>query len=226
LLDTGTVSLTVNPGVARRYGDTHLEHAVLPSVTIGPLQLDRVSLLSIDPFGWDGILGLDFFFGHVVEIDYRHQRVRVLSPGDARSVFADPHTTILEANVDQGLPLVHADFGAAQSDDFAIDTGSPRLFVMRPFALRFAQEIATHWTAVGHAFTTDYLEGAVVLQPYTAPLFKFGHAQVRNPYVGVEMAANLSDGIAIPFDGIIGTDILDNFDLYFDYDNGRLGVRH
>ena len=36
---------------------------------------------------------------------------------------------------------------------------------------------------------------------------------------------NLTDDLAIPFDGIIGTDILRNFDLYFDYDNERMGLR-
>jgi hypothetical protein len=225
VLDTGTASITVDPGIARRHGGTTLEHAVLPRFTIGPLQLDRVSALSVLPFDNDGILGLDFFFGHVVEIDYRHERVRVLSPDDARRIFADPQTAVVEANVDQGLPLVHAGFGLAQSDDFAIDTGSPRLYVMRPFALRFAQEIAAHWTATGRPFTEHYLEGAVQVQPYTVARFNFGPAQARDLFVGVQLPTALPDDLAVPFDGIIGTDILHNFDLYFDYDNGRLGVR-
>jgi hypothetical protein len=225
VLDTGTASITVEPATARRHGGTSLEHAVLPHFTIGPLQLDHVSALTV-PFNEEGILGLDFFFGHVVEIDYRRQRVRVLSPADARSVFTDPQTAIVEANVDQGLPLVHAGFGLAQSDDFAIDTGSPRLYVMRPFALRFAQEIGAHWTAYGQPFTEHYLEGAILVQPYTVASFNFGPAVARDLFVGVQLPTALPDDLAIPFDGIIGTNILRNFDLYFDYDNGRMGVRH
>lgn len=224
-LDTGTASITVDPGIARRHGGTTLEHAVLPGFAVGPFQLDRASALSIPPFNLDGILGLDFFFGHVVEIDYRHERVRVLSPVDARKVFADPQTAIVVANVDQGLPLVHAGFGLAQGDDFAIDTGSLRLYVMRPFALRFEKEIAAHWTVAGRSFIEHYLEGAIQVQPYTVSRFNFGPAQARDLTVGVQLPTALPDDLAIPFDGIIGTDILRNFDVYFDYDTGRLGVR-
>jgi len=223
-LDTGTASITVDPELGRRYGGSTLEHAVLPRLAIGPLKLDRVSVLTV-PFGGRGILGLDFFFGHVVELDYRQKRVRVLSADDARSVFADPKTAVVEANVDEGLPLVHAGFGPAQSDVFAIDTGSPRLYVMYPFISRFAGEMSAHWTPVGHSYVERYLEGAIEVQPYHVARFDFANGEARDLIVGGQVPTTRTDDLAIPFDGIIGTDILRNFDLYFDYDNGRLGVR-
>jgi len=225
LLDTGTASITVDPGLARRAGAPTLEHMILSHVEVGPLQLDRVSALTV-PFRNDGILGLDFFFGHVVEIDYVRRRVRVLSAGDAQAVFADPQTAVLKANVDQGLPLVTAAFGSAQSDQFAIDTGSPRVYVMRPFTSRFAPEIAAHWTLAGPAYVTRYLEGGIEVQPYRVSSFQLANARAQNLIVGIQLPTKLTDDLAIPFDGIIGTDILRSFDLYFDYDNGRLGLRY
>lgn len=225
LLDTGTASITVDPSIGARYGGATLEHAVLPSLEIGPLTLERVSTLAV-PFNGGAILGLDFFFGHVIEIDYRHERVRILSASDARDVFADPRTAVVEANVDQGLPLVAAGFGRATSDSFAVDTGSPRLYVMRSFAERYASEIAAHWTPVGRPFVEQYLEGRIEVQPHTVARFDFARASATDIVVGLQLPDAVDrDDLAIPFDGIIGTEVLENFDLFFDYDDGRLGVR-
>jgi hypothetical protein len=226
VLDSGTTSITVDPGLARGHGTT-LQHAAFSRLTVGPLQLDRASTLTVPIGGFRlaGILGFDFFFGHVIEVDYLHERVRVLSADDAATVFADPKTIVLAANVDQGLPLVHAGFGGAQSDAFAIDTGSPRLYVMRPFMEYFANEIAAHWTPSGGPFVEHYLEGGIELQPYRVTRFDFANTQTRNLIVGGQIPTTATDDLAIPFDGIIGTDTLRNFDVYFDYDNERLGLR-
>jgi hypothetical protein len=161
----------------------------------------------------------------VIEVDYRHERVRILSADDANAVFSDPKTGVVEANVDQGLPLVHAGFGAAQSNAFAIDTGSPHLYVMRPFMKYFASEIAAHWTPSGTSFVERYLEGGIELQPYSVTHFDIANTEWDDLIVGGQIPTNLTDDLAIPFDGIIGTDILRNFDLYFDYDNERMGLR-
>ncbi len=224
VLDTGTASITVDPPIAERNGGSTLGHAVLPTLDVGPLHLDRVSVLAV-PFNGDGILGHDFFFGHVIEIDYRRQRVRVLSDLDVQTVFADPKTTVIDMNVDQGLPLARAAFGAAQSDTFALDTGSPRLYVMRPFMRRYMHEIDEHWTTAGRPFAENYLEGGIELQPYRVAQFAFAGAVAHDLMVGGQIPARTGDDLAVPFDGIIGTDILANFDLYFDYDRGRLGLK-
>jgi hypothetical protein len=223
-LDCGTTSITVDPSVVKPFGGPTLEHAVLPVLSAGPLRLDRVSVLTV-PFEGSGILGLDFFFGHVIEVDYVHRRVRVLADADARAVFGDPKTAILDMNVDQGLPLVHAGFGPAQSNAFAVDTGSPRLHVMAPFVARFSDEVAKHWTPAGVPFIEHYLEGGIELRPYRVASFQFANASARDLIVGAQVPTTLTDDLRVPFDGIIGTDILRNFDLYFDYDNARLGLR-
>ena len=229
-LDTGTASISLDAAVARKLaGGIVLEHATVGKMRVGPLQAENVATLAIPIFGGtlQGILGYDFFFGHVVHIDYWHERVEVLSGRAAEAVFADPSLTVLATNIDQGLPLVHAEIGAAGSDDFALDTGSPRLYVMQPFAHAYAAEIAAHWTRVSPATTpVEYLEGAIEVVPYRVADMLFGRIRFRNVDVGVEVPSRRGDAIAVPFDGIIGTDILRNFDLWFDYDNRRVGMRY
>ena len=224
VLDTGTTSITLDPAAAKSFGGATLEHCVLPQLTIGSLRADRVSVLTV-PFYTTGILGLDFFFGHVVEIDYVHERVRILDAADAQRVFAEPQTTIVDANVEQGLPLVRAAFGPLAGDAFALDTGSPRLYVMRPFVARFAAQIAALWTKAGSPFVERYLEGGIEVQPYRAGNLTFAGAAGSGLAVGAQIPTKRTNDLDIPFDGIIGTNILANFDLFFDYDRARIGVR-
>jgi hypothetical protein len=225
LLDTGTTSITVDPRLGRQAGGITLEHAALTDVGVGPLHADRLSVLSIPDFDFDGILGLDFFFGHVIEIDYLRRRVRVLTPDDARAAFADPATFVLPANVDQGLPLVPAALGALRTDTFALDTGSAHPYVMRPFMQRYASEIARTWTPAGKTVLENYLEGGIELQPYRVRDFTFGGVDFQTAIVSGQVPTKRTDDLAVPFDGIIGTDVLRNFDVYVDYDNARIGVR-
>jgi hypothetical protein len=220
-LDTGTQSIAIDPVILH---DAALEHATVGRLAIGPFALSQASVLAY-PLAGRGIVGYDFFLGRVVEIDYPRKRVRVLSAADADAAFADPRTTTVAANVDQGLPLVHAAFGAAAGDAFLLDTGSPRLLVMRPFVVRFAKDIDAHWTAAAASYVAEFLEGGIEVQPYRVASFAFGAARGTNVIVGAQIPTTRTDDLAIPFDGIIGTDVLHDFDLIFDYDNGRIGMR-
>ena len=70
-----------------------------------------------------------------------------------------------------------------------------------------------------------YLEGAVALEARRVGVFTFGPARFTQLTVGVEQPVASPDGIAIPLDGIVGTDELSRFDLWFDDDGGRIGIR-
>jgi hypothetical protein len=233
VLDTGTASITLDVATARRYGwQPVLEHATVPRMTVGGVGLSNVSTLAI-PFIWDrtaGILGYDFFFGHVVHVDYANQRVELLTPEAAAPVFRDPKTMVVPMHVGEGLPLVQAAFGAAAGDRFALDTGSYELFVLDPFARRWKNEISAHWTPAAFrngqaAKNVEYLEGSIRVSAYKATTFQVGPARFADVVVGVEQPNGLADSIAIPLDGIIGTNQLRFLDLWFDYDENRLAMR-
>jgi hypothetical protein len=227
LLDTGTASITLDASAARAFGGVVLQHATIPSITVGALRMENVSVLAV-PFAGrvSGILGYDFFFGHVVHIDYRGKRVEVLMGAAAAAPFTDPSVTVLAAGVDEGLPLTQAEIGTA-SGEFALDTGSPRLYVMQPFVQRNRSEIDTRWTRLAErARMVRYLEGAIEVVPYRAADFRFGPQHYRNVDLGVEVPSSAPDAIEIPFDGIIGTDVLQQFELWFDFDGGRVAMRY
>jgi hypothetical protein len=226
VLDSGTASITVDARVAKRFSPV-LEHATVPRMFVGAVGLSDVSVLTIPIFGGSlaGILGYDFFFGHVVRVDYLHSKVEVLSHEAAATVFADPATVVVPANVDHGLPLVQVRVGPLASNSFAVDTGSESLYALGAFAQRNAAEISAHWLHTGVPHIAEYLEGAVEISPRQVSLFSWGPFNFKDTPIGVQIPSNAPDELTIPFEGIIGTDVLTNFDIYFDYDNNRIGLR-
>jgi hypothetical protein len=231
VLDTGTASISLDDGLAGKLGlRPALEHAIVRRMTVGGLTARDLSALAIPLRGLSGILGYDFFFGHVVHVDYANRRVEVIPHARADAVFADPRTTVVPANVGEGLPLVAARLGNAHGDRFAVDTGSDRLVALDPFERRNASEIAASWKPVGSGSsaptaTIAYLEGSIRVGYRTAPELDFASKRFGEPVVAVQGLNTAGDAIDPPFDGIIGTDVLSAFDCWFDYDNGRIGLR-
>jgi hypothetical protein len=201
-------------------------------MSVGTLTLNDVSTLAI-PFGIDGILGYDFFLGHVVHVDYANERVEVMTHEAAEAAFTDPRNTVIGAYFDEGMPLVHAAFGSASGDRFALDTGSPYLFVLAPFARRYGHEIDAYWSPSVFGSGTrahmdseeHYLEGSIRVRARRAAAFQLGPQAFRDIVVGVEIPNDSPDAIDIPIDGIIGTDEMKYFDWWFDYDGGRIALR-
>jgi hypothetical protein len=230
ILDTGTASITLDRKVAEGRGwSPVLEHATVPRMAVGALALSDVSTLAI-PFGRGGILGYDFFAGHVLHIDYGHAVVEVLTPESARPVFADGANDVMAAYFDEGIPLVRAAFGAASGDRFVLDTGSSSLYVMEPFAHRYAAEIAAHWgpaTFPGGRARRDsqYLEGSIAVNARRAALFMLGPWTFQNVVVGVQGENPRPDALDMWFDGIVGTNEMAPLEWWFDFDGGRIAVR-
>ncbi|HTD35427.1 MAG TPA: retropepsin-like aspartic protease [Candidatus Elarobacter sp.] len=232
VLDTGTASIMLDRHLAQRRGwETVLEHATVPRMSAGPLAMTGVSVFSLPlevGYQLDGILGYDFFFGHVVHVDYEHERVEVLTPAAAQRVFADPKNAVIPAYVDEGAPLVSAAFGAAAGERFLLDSGSPHLYVLAPFA-RAHPEIAS-WARSTFGGDrefeeADYLEGAIRVGARTVPSFTLGPQRFTALRVGVQEPDDHPDALDIDLDGIVGTDQMKYFDWWFDYDGGRIAVR-
>ena len=232
VLDTGTASITLERSVAQRVSSgVVLEHATVPTMTAGPLSMSNVSTLAIPAFV-QGILGYDFFLGHVLHIDYLHRRVEVLTPPAADRVFSDPKNRVFDASFDEGIPLLRGAFGSASGERFALDTGSQPLVLLAPFLRRNPQLdkslTPTHFGLTSHAPATeefDYLEGPIVVAAREAPSFQFGPILFKDVFVAAEVPKNITDAIDIPIDGIVGTDLLSKFEWWFDYDGGRIAVR-
>jgi hypothetical protein len=230
VLDTGTASITLDRKIAERRGwDPLLEHATVPRMSAGTLTLTDVSTLAI-PFGIGGILGFDFFAGHVVHVDYARGRVEVLTPDAARSVFEGGANVVIDAYFDEGVPLLAAAFGPASGERFVLDTGSPSLYVFEPFLKRNSAEISARWspaTFPGGRLRRDaeYLEGSIAVRARLAAHFTFGPWRFSDVVVGVQEENRRPNALDLMFDGIIGTDHMTAFEWWFDYDGGRIAMR-
>jgi hypothetical protein len=231
VFDTGTASITLDRSLAEHVSSgVVLEHATVPAMSVGQLALSNVSTLVIPCF-CQGILGYDFFLGHIVHIDFANRKLEVMTPEAAAPVFADARNTVIDASVDEGLPLVHGAFGSATGDRFALDTGSQQLLVLEPFVSRYAHQIQTDWLPARFAGSRkaneqiEFLEGPITVSAREASSFQLGRALFKDVTVGVEQPTTAASSINIPMDGIVGTDELSRFEWWFDYDGGRIAVR-
>lgn len=232
VLDTGTASIMLDRRIAqRRRWDTVLEHATVPRMSAGPLAMSDVSVFTLPldvGYQLDGILGYDFFFGHVVHVDYEHERVEVLTPAAARRAFADPKNAVMPAYVDEGSPLVRAAFGTAAGERFLLDSGSPHLYVLAPFERAHPEVASWARSAFGGGRASEeaeYLEGAIRVGARTPPSFVLGPQRFTGLRVGVQEPDDRPNALDVELDGIVGTDEMQYFDWWFDYDGGRIAVR-
>lgn len=217
VLDTGTTQILIDPRVAARaHLRTTLGHAIVRRLAIGALTGHDVPVQVVDLFGgaMGGILGNEFFTGHIVHLDYAKRRLELL---DRASFVPPPGAPAMAVDFGEGMPLVEAQVNATDGERFALDTGSTEVLLNAPFA---------HIAGVDgrSALTVEqFLEGPIDVTHGSADALRFGPVAFEHLRVGAvrPSASNLD----IPLDGIIGTDELRYFEWWFDYDGGRLWLR-
>jgi hypothetical protein len=222
-LDDGTTEITMDTEAAAHANLTvRFGHAIAGTIDVNGIVMHDVPVLVVPDLGQiGGLLGNDFFVGHVVHVDYAQHRVEVVP----RDGFTPPAgTNAIPMNVAEGLPIVSALIGSQTGTRFALDLGSYPVLLGAPFfdtsphdALGFRM-----WSTTTD--TETFLEGPV---RYRAGVFgevdfAGAHFTGRN-ILRVEQAQR--DALALPFDGILGTRYLEWFDLWFDYSGGVLYAR-
>jgi hypothetical protein len=227
LLDTGTTQIIVDDGVARRLGiRSTFGHAVAKELAVGSLRIENANILTVPLFdNLDGILGYDFFAGHVVHVDFHHFHVDVID----RATFSPPAAAwLLEAGCDEGLPMIAVPFGGAVARRFVLDTGSPDLLFSQYLSDRdgisFESTGLVPMSGPGGQQLLEFLEGPVAVRRATLPSIRIGPATIRGVPTWTEQL-NAGERIELPIDGVIGTRILSLFEWWFDYDGNRLWFR-
>lgn len=238
-LDSGASGIVVDRGLAGRLGMTTYGHfvassarpysaslTIVPEITVGSIRcrdvVAEVAPVDFLPGGSTevmGLLGFDFIADAIIHVDYDRQLVEAIEPS-AFSAEA-PHDAIeVPIGLDSGIPVASARVDASSSGRFVVDTGAFGVVVSPKFArTRGLGGILGGATLSLIEQPARLVGGAVSLAKLHFSTFGFRGAAFSN-FEGYRLndAPLFDDDV----DGLIGYSYLRNFELYFDYANGRL----
>jgi hypothetical protein len=233
LLDSGAAGIVVDPSVI---DDAHLDTygsrigssigtfgetaSVIPFIGVGGIKMHGVAVRVVSvPFRLDdhtrilGLIGFDFFADSVVRFDLDHGVADAILP----SAFKPPADCVgVPLALDDRTPAVRARAGGT-SGRLVLDTGANRSIFTTAFAARAdvaldASAGVAHFRGVG---------GTGIGEAVHVKTFDLAGLGIGDPVVDVSDADLGSEGI----DGTIGTDILHDYELYFDYRSAQVYVR-
>lgn len=231
-LDSGASSMVIDADVARQLGltvsDVHKEsfggdftdgRTRAADVALGNLHARNVTMEAIpysDMVGDRkvvGLLGGDFFATERVAVNFKNDTLSVLPP----SAQALPAPWVaMPIEVDDRVPRAHAKFNAVDGA-FIVDLGADETMLYPHFFKQF------------HPNRTGDVMGQVVgvagkafdYHRYTFSRFDFGDLAFADANAIVASGTKFED---LDYDGLLGRNILSEFNLVFDYPNRRLYV--
>jgi predicted aspartyl protease len=232
LLDSGAGGLAIDPGVAHQLGltsygrsnqtiggEVDVSRTRIPELDIGPLKLHDVAF-SVIPMSYYadgvrivGILGCDFIASAVVGIDFQRSTV-TLYP----SSF-DPHALgmfTLPLQMDDGVPRVQASFEGVPGF-FLVDTGATGTVAYDTYVKKLKSS-----QPLDEGASLNAIGGTVSAQLKQLTDLQFGGIHFGDALVFVPSSStfNLSD-----YDGILGRDVLSQYQLFFDYAKRQLYIK-
>jgi predicted aspartyl protease len=206
---------------------------VIPKMQIGDVVVEGAHARSLPFTMWTGdgkpvagLLGFDFIHDVVLHIDYLHGTVEALSP----ATFTPPAgARSLPIALDDQVPLISVAIGNARNLHFLLDTGADR-------SMLFAQFVSAHPSdasdqGLGTAmqasspFVNDFLGvgGTVDYRPMQiGPLDLAGWTF---PHWLFYVTQNAPSFESEDYDGLIGQDVLRNYDVWLDYPHLRVYLR-
>jgi hypothetical protein len=242
-LDSGAAGIVIDKDVVealkiKEYGRVTSETAgsyvssdvVIPAMQAGPFTLTNVHATSL-PFVMvtetgkpvAGLLGYDFIRNAVLHVDYQHGKLEAISPAEfspPAGAYAFPVT------FDDDVPTIAATIGAAVAPSFILDTGADRSAIFSAFANAHPHDIADRglgqqmeaafpfvdkFSGVGGRIEYRPVQaGPFVLGPWTFPKWLFTVTQ------------NAASFEFEDYDGLIGQDVMRNFDVYLDYPHAKV----
>ncbi|HKU68720.1 MAG TPA: aspartyl protease family protein [Candidatus Baltobacteraceae bacterium] len=232
-LDSGAGDIVLDAGVARELGlpvtDTYkgsfsgdytegISHA--PDLSIGALHGKNVviTLISGDQLVGErkvvGLLGGDFFASERVWVNFQNHTLTI-SPSSA----AAPSGTwsAIPIDVDGHVARAHAKFNAVDGA-FTVDLGADNTMLYPHFFAQF------HPDRKGEVI--GEVEGVagedVDFRQYVFSRFDFGDFAFSGANVWVTSGTKFEE---LDNDGLLGRNILENFNLVFDYPSGKLYVQ-
>jgi predicted aspartyl protease len=233
LLDSGASGLAIDPGVAHQLGlsaygvtnqtiggDVDLSRTRVPEMQVGPLQLKDVAFTVVPLSRYEdglrivGILGCDFIASAIVGIDFQKSTVTMYPPPfDSRAIGA----YALPLQLDDGVPRVQASFEGVPGF-FLVDTGAMGTVAYQTYV----EKLKSATPLLEQGSSLSVVGGVVPAQLRQLTDLEFGGIRFGDAAVFVPSSStfNLSD-----YDGILGRDVLSQYQLFFDYAKRQLYIK-
>ncbi|MBV9439330.1 MAG: aspartyl protease family protein, partial [Candidatus Eremiobacteraeota bacterium] len=224
VLDSGAAGIVVDPTLVEQQNLERLGQRVgstlgtfpetttiVPQVSVGPLRMRNVVARVVTiPFRVDdrthlaGLLGFDFFADAIVHLNYAKSLAEALPPEHFRP---PPDSVPVPLGLDDKTPAVRARAGNA-AGRLVLDTGANRSVFETAFAERggFAPERVASSAVRG-------MGGYASAEAARVPSFELGGLFTRDLTTDVSNADLGTDDV----DGVVGSDLLRSYELWFDY---------
>jgi hypothetical protein len=246
MVDSGASELSIDPAVAASLGlksigstivegvaKEHAGEVVIPSMDISGIRINNVVVDTI-PFGSGrtpddpaGLIGFDFIAEAVLNVDTAHHRVIATDP----RVFTQPTGRNLEAlpiRLGDRIPLISMNVGGAIAERMVVDTGSDDTLLMFGYFQRrhtgVFRDRPNHDALQSIDPTPHYgfgegIGGETDIHRTSVPYIHLGRRTIAEVPVDVISGRH---GFAWNVDGLLGRQILDAFDVVFDYEDGMI----
>jgi hypothetical protein len=242
-LDSGASSILIDnlivdalklPTYGKAVGETAGTYnegtTVVPLMTFGGVTMKNVVADSAPFTFWSddktpvaGLMGFDFIDGAVIHIDYERS---VLEAYDASSFTPPAGATSIPIALDDDVPLVSTSVANVTGDRFIVDTGADRSTLFSRFVSEHSAQVADQGLGdemvASYPFLTEVngVGGTVKYRPLQAGPFAFGgHVFPKWLFQATHDAAAFEGD---DFDGLVGQDVLRNFDVYLDYAHEKI----
>lgn len=211
-------------------GSYLVSRAIVPTITIGDATLDNIAVETA-PFHWfesdgtpiAGLMGYDFIDSCVIHVDYLNGNVEAIAPAS----FSAPAGAItLPIRLDDQVPVITAHIGASTGDHFILDTGADRSLLFSEFVT--AHPADTVDQGLGEEITDSFpfvqesagVGGDIRIRP--VQVSGLGLGGLNFPRWLFDVTQELNAFSQEDYDGLIGQDVLRNFDLYLDYHHNAI----
>ncbi|HEX3463291.1 MAG TPA: retroviral-like aspartic protease family protein [Candidatus Elarobacter sp.] len=233
LLDSGAAGIVVDPSVVdqqnlERYGQrvgatlgTFPETTtIVPQMTIGGLRMRNVvSRVVKVPFRVDerthvaGLLGFEFFADAVVHVNVEKNLAEAIAP---ERFHAPPDASSVGLALDDKTPAVMVRAGTT-SGRVVLDTGANRTV----FETAFAERADFTPQRVASTMHVRGIGGFTSAEATRVPAFELGGIWTRGATADVANADLGTEDV----DGIVGTDFLRTYEMWFDYRLNAVYIR-
>ena len=245
MLDSGASGIVIDSGVVGAlnlptYGKFHEPSGssvatltIVPEIRVGRLRLSNV-VAAMGPFNvptlnyearQQGILGYDFIAGAVIHVDYFNHKVEAIRKEDFHPEEV-ANAAEIPVVLDDGVPLSRLWIGSTASERFIIDTGANDVTVFSAFARANPDDVRDQ----GKGNDVQWFFRYIALFT-TSGMYRVAPTQLKSLIFGptrfgevMAMEPEHAERFEGDYDGLIGYQVLQFYDVYFDYADRRVIV--